>query len=152
MHFVAAAEVFFFIPAAHAALAHVATSVQQAAFRAAPSDPPATPALLGSWYFPAAQATVLPPHFVVSCTQHVLLEQEAASDVHFVVLAAALFFIPAPHMASAHVAMFLQQAIFRAASSTPPATPALEGSWYFPEAQVTVLPPHFVVSFSQHVL
>jgi len=27
--------------------------------------------------------------------------------------------------------------------------PALVGSWYFPEPHTTVLPPHFVVSFSQ---
>jgi hypothetical protein len=151
VHFVAAAEVFFFIPAPHVASAHVAMSVQQAVFRAASSAPPAMAALAGSWYFPEAHVTVLPPHFEVSFSQHVLLEQEAAFDVHFVALAEAFFFIPVPHMATAHVAMSVQQAVFRAASSAPPAMPALEGSKYFPEAHVTVLPAHFVLS-SQHVL
>jgi len=72
VHFVAAAEVFFFIPAAHTALVHVAMSVQQAVFIAAASAPPAMPALPESWYFPEAHVTVLPPHFVVSFSQHVL--------------------------------------------------------------------------------
>jgi len=151
VHFVAAAAVFFFMPAAHTALAHVAKSVQQAAFRAASSAPPGMPALTASKYFPEAHVTVLPPHFVVSFSQHVLLEQEAAFDVHFVALAEAFFFIPVPHMASAHVAMSVQQAVFRAASSAPATAPALEESKYFPEAHVTVLPAHFVLS-SQHDL
>jgi len=151
VHFVAAAEVFFFIPAAHTALVHVAMFVQQAIFRAASSAPPAVPALARSWYFPAPHATVLPPHFVVSFSQHVLEEQEAAFDVHFVAAAEVFFFIPAAHTALVHVAMSVQQAVFRAASSAPPAMPALAVSRYFPEAHVTVLPAHFVLS-SQHVL
>ena len=73
MHFVAAAEVFSFIPAAHLKLAweHVAMSVQQAVFPAA-SLTPTVPALAGSWYFPAAHVIVLPPHFAVSFSQHVV--------------------------------------------------------------------------------
>ena len=71
--------------------------------------------------------------------------------MHFVALAEAFFFIPVPHVASAHVFMSVQQAAFRAASSAQAAAPALEESRYFPEAHVTVLPAHFALS-SQHDL
>jgi len=152
VHFVALAEAFFFIPVPHMASAHVAMSVQQAAFRAASSVPPGMPALTVSKYFVEAHVTVLPPHFVVSFSQHVLWSQEAASDVHFVAAAEVFLFMPAAHTALVHVATSVQQAAFRAASSVPPGMPALTVSKYFPEAHVTVLPPHFVVSFSQHVL
>jgi len=70
-------------------------------------------------------------------------------DGHFVAFAETFAFIPAAHVATAHVAWSVQQAISRAASSAPPAMPVLVASKYFPEAHVTELPPHFVLSFSQ---
>jgi len=112
-HFVEAAEVFTFIPAfipvVHMASAHVALSVQQASFPAA-SSTPAMPALVGSWYFVEAHATVLPPHFVVSISQHTVGEQEAAFDVHFVSAAEVFAFVAPKHVAAAHVATSVQQA------------------------------------------
>jgi len=96
VHFVVAAEVFGFIPAAHVTSAHVAMLLQQAVFPAA-SLTPAMPALAGSWYFPAAHATVLLPHFVLS-SQHVL--QAVAlfvALVHFKLVRVALSFHPVAH-------------------------------------------------------
>ena len=49
------------------------------------------------------------------------------------------------------MAWAVQQLIFLAAASAPAAVLAFEGSWNLPAPQVTVLPPHFVVSAMQHV-
>jgi len=98
-HFVALAEVIAFVPAAHVAAAHVALSVQQLIFSAAASAPPAMPALVGSSYFPAAHATVLPPHFVVSFSQQFTVQAAALAMalVHFKPVRAPFSFHPAAH-------------------------------------------------------
>jgi len=93
---------------------------------------------------------VWPPHFVVSDSQQVPAKHDAAFEAHIVVAFAAFAFIPAAHVAPAHVDLAVQQAIFPAASLTP-AMSALVASWYFPEAQSIPAMPHFVVSVSQHV-
>lgn len=53
-------------------------------------------------------AAAWPPHFVVSNSQHAPLEQEAAFDVHFVEAAEVFAFIPAGHVADAHVFLDVQ--------------------------------------------
>jgi len=145
-HFVELAEVFSFIPLPHTAFAHVATFVQQLVIMAVPV-PLSTPFLVTSLYFPVPQVTVLPPHFAVFASQQ-LLGQEAASVGHFVALTEAFRFIPAPHTATAHVALSVQQAVM-AAAPDPLAMPFLLASLYFALPQATVAPPHFVVSASQ---
>jgi hypothetical protein len=90
-----------------------------------------------------------PPHFVASYSQQVFCEQVAALPLHFVVLFEVFTFIPLPHMASAHVATFVQQLVIM---SVPLVTPYLVASLYFPVPQATELPRHFVVSISQQLL
>jgi len=94
---------------------------------------------------------VWPPHFVVSDSQQAPAEHEAACEAHIFEAAVVFAFIPAAHVAAAHVDLAVQQANFWAAASAPPAMPAFMASLYFPAAQTTAMAPHFVVSFSQHV-
>lgn len=91
-----------------------------------------------------------PPHFVASYSQQVFM-QEAAFEPHFVVLLEAFIFFPGGHVASAHVATFVQQLVIMSAP-VPLDSPCLVGSLYIPALQVTELPRHFPVSFSQHSL
>jgi hypothetical protein len=129
------------------ASAHVFLLVQQLVILSAPL-PLITSFLVESLYFPLGQVTEVARHFAGSSSQQVLIGQEAASRLHSVALAEAFRFFPAPHTATAHVALAEQQAVM-AAAPDPLTMSYLAGSLYFPLPQVTVAPRHFVVSFSQ---
>lgn len=101
-HFVALTEAFRFVPALHAATAHVALSVQQAAVMAAAVDPLTMPFLVASLYFALPQVTVAPRHFVVSASQQFgQVEVLGVALAHFKVVSVALNFIPAMHVPAA---------------------------------------------------
>jgi hypothetical protein len=144
-----AALVCFFIPAAQVKLEHLALAVQQLVFLVATSLPAAAPAFEGSWNLPASQVMVLPPHFVVSFTQHLEASVEAqVAAAQCNVAASVCFFIPAAQecVELEHLALAVQQLVFLAAASAPARVLAFEGSLNVPASQVIVFPPHFVVS------
>jgi len=133
--------------AAHVAIAGISGVVMQHCAFVVPT----VSAAFAMWVESQAIFGVWPPHFVVSDSQQAPAEHEAACEAHIFEAAVVFAFIPAAHVAAAHVDLAVQQAIFWAAASAPPAMPAFMASLYFPEAQTTAMAPHFVVSFSQHV-
>lgn len=124
-HFVEAALVSFMKLLGHVASAHVAFAVQQVV---TPASPPRSASdLVGSWYLSAAHVTPVVPHLVISASQHVPCTQELAAPGHFVEETLALFFVPPEHVACAHVATAVQQAVNPL--SLPRAMLALVRSW-----------------------
>jgi len=114
------------------------------------------PALLVSWYLFASHVITLPPHFAVSASQHVeasLEPQVSVAQKKF--SGVPLSFCPAAHKepCPVHACLAVQQLDFFVASVTGVAisVPALLVSWYLFASHVITLPPHFVVSGSQHV-
>jgi len=135
--------------------AQVAFVVQQRSFFSASSAAFAieVPALLGSQYLSASHVSaVIPPHFVVSAVQHADAVQEAASLEQVVVEAAVMLVYPAAQVYVEHIAFVVQQLFFLSVSVVPAVLPAFAESQYLPVSHVSpVIPPHFVVSSSQHV-
>merc|ERR1719171_1246812 len=123
----------------------VALAVQHAATASLPF---AVPALAESWYLSVPQVTVFPPHRVVSASQQVASQPDAAPGHLVVSVTLVFFFFPAEHVTELQVALAVQHA---ATASLPFAVPALVGSWYLSSPQVTVFPPHRVLSDSQQV-
>merc|ERR1719217_1802626 len=133
------------IIAEHVTELQVATAVQHAATASLPF---AVPALVGSWYLSVPQVTTFPPHRVVSDSQQVASQPDAA-PVHLVVsVTLVFFFFPAEHVTELQVATAVQHA---ATASLPFVVAALVGSWYLSVPQVTPWLPHRVVSDSQQV-
>jgi hypothetical protein len=103
----------------------------------------------------ALQVTLLPPHFVVSTSQHVDGLQVALAPVQCVVAAAVfnVIRIGATLLQAypAHVALAVQQLAWKSEAIAVPALAVSSNEVASQEFEEFVLPPHFVASFSQHV-
>jgi hypothetical protein len=97
---------------------------------------------------PVVQVTLVPPHLVTSFTQQVLVFSALVQEppAQYVVVAAAISFLPAAHVTVEHFAMAEQHA-----ASVLPVTPFLAVSLSLLVPQVTVAPKHLVASVSQQV-